>query len=137
MRFVAVVLFAAVSSLPCFAQDSAQYRACSEKAMTQHEMHVCANEEAIRVDAELNDVYRKLVSKAASEPGAVAKVKTAEKAWIAYKDAYVDAMYPANDKQAAYGSIFPMEVDLLIAKLTRQQIGALQELLQQYSDMEQ
>jgi hypothetical protein len=46
-------------------------------------------------------------------------------------------MYPEKDKQAAYGSMFPMEADLLLAKLTRHQIEALQELLQQYSDMEQ
>jgi uncharacterized protein YecT (DUF1311 family) len=96
-------------------------------------MTACASDEAARVDAELNGVYRKLLSKAASQPEAVAKIKAAEKAWIAYRDAYMDAMYPAKDKQAEYGSIYPMEVDLLHAKLTQQQVTALKELLQQYS----
>ena len=41
-------------------------------------------------------------------------------------------MYPAEDKQAEYGSIFPMEVELLGAKLTRQQTAALREILKQY-----
>jgi uncharacterized protein YecT (DUF1311 family) len=50
---------------------------------------------------------------------------------MTYRDAYIDAMYPAKDKQAEYGSMFPMEVDLLAAKLTRQQIGALQDILRQ------
>jgi len=40
-------------------------------------------------------------------------------------------MYPAKDKQAAYGSIFPMEVDLSYAKLTRDQISALRDILKQ------
>jgi len=96
-------------------------------------MNACANEEAVRVDADLNDVYRKLLSKAASRPEALAKIKAAERAWVAYRDAYIDAMYPANDKQAEYGSVYPMEVDLLRAKLTGQQVAALRALLEQYS----
>jgi hypothetical protein len=45
----------------------------------------------------------------------------------------MDAMYPAKNKQAEYGSIYPMEADLLRAKLTQQQVAALKELQQQYS----
>jgi uncharacterized protein YecT (DUF1311 family) len=43
-------------------------------------------------------------------------------------------MYPAKDKQAEYGSVHPMDVNLLLAKLTRQHVAALKELLQQYSN---
>jgi uncharacterized protein YecT (DUF1311 family) len=49
---------------------------------------------------------------------AVAKIKAAERAWITYRDAYMDATYPAKDKQAEYGPIYPMEANLLRAKLT-------------------
>jgi uncharacterized protein YecT (DUF1311 family) len=136
MRFLAVVLFMALNSFPCLAQDSTQYRTCNESAKTQAEMNACANEEAARVDAELNDAYRKLLSKAAGQPESVAKIKVAQRAWIAYRDAYTDAMYPAKDKQAEYGSIYPMEIALLSAKLTQQQVAALRELLQQYSGAE-
>lgn len=131
MRYLAAALL--IASFSAFAQDSAQYRACSEKAKTQTEMNRCASDEAARVDAELNEVYRKLLSHAASQEEAVAKIKTAERAWVAYRDAYIDATYPAKDKQAEYGSIYPMEADLLRAKLTQRQVTALEELLQQYS----
>ena len=103
-----------------------------DKATTQLAMHVCASEEATRVDAELNDTYQKLLAVARKEPGAVEKIRTAERAWITYRDAYEDAVYPAKDKQASYGSIFPMEANLLRAHLTRQQIDALKDLLKQY-----
>jgi len=125
--FVLVLL----GSIMCCAQDSALYRACSNQAVSQHEMHVCASEEAKRVDDELNKVFKLLLSKVRSNPVAAAKVRAEQKAWVAYRDAYIDAMYPAKDKQAAYGSIYPMEVDLLAAKLTRQQIDALQDILRQ------
>ena len=48
----------------------------------------------------------------------------------------MEAMYPAKNKQAEYGSIYPMEADLLRAKLTQRQVTALKELLQQYSGEE-
>ncbi len=131
MRYLAIVFL--VASLSAVAQDSAQYLACNEKAKTQFDMNACARGEAARVDAKLNNVYRELLSKAADEPEAVAKIKAAEKAWIAYRDAYMDAMYPAKDKAAEYGSIYPMDAELLRAKLTQRQVTALQELLEQYN----
>jgi uncharacterized protein YecT (DUF1311 family) len=131
MRYLVIAFL--VSSLPALAQDSAPYRACNEKAKTQTEMNACANAEVSRVDAQLNGVYRKLLSQAASQQEAVEKIKAAEGAWIAYRDAFIDAMYPAKDKQAEYGSMYPMQADLLRAKLTERQVTALKELLQQYS----
>jgi hypothetical protein len=40
-----------------------------------------------------------------------------------------EAMWPADNKQSEYGSIYPMDVDLLWVTLTRQQIATLQGLL--------
>lgn len=133
MRHLAIAIAFLVASVPALAQDSAQYRTCNDKAKTQGEMNACASEEAARVDAELNTVYRNLLSKAASQPGAVAKIKASERAWITFRDAYMDAMYPAKDKQAEYGSVYPMDADLVKARLTRQQVAALEEMLKQYS----
>ena len=131
MKYLLILFL--LASLPGLAQDSAQYRTCNEKAKTQMEMNACASEESARADAELNEVYRKVLAEAGKQEEAVAKIKAAERAWIAYRDAYMDAMYPAKNKQAEYGSIYPMEADLLRAKLTQRQVTALKELLQQYS----
>jgi uncharacterized protein YecT (DUF1311 family) len=116
-----------------FAQDSSQFHTCQEKAKTQMEMNVCASQEAAHADAQLNDIYKKLLSKVSGQPEAIAKIKAAEKAWITYRDAYMEAMYPAKDKQFEYGSIYPMEADLLFAKLTYRQVTALKELIEQHS----
>ncbi len=95
-------------------------------------MNACANEETARVDAELNAIYRKVLSEASTQPEAIAKIKAAERAWITYRDAYMAAMYPAKDKQVEYGSIYPMEADLLRARLTKQHLVDLRQLLQQH-----
>ena len=76
MRYLAIAFL--LASLPALAQHSAQYRACNEKAKAQAEINACTSDEAARVDAQLNDVYRKLLSQAASQQEAVAKIKAAE-----------------------------------------------------------
>ena len=132
-RYLAVVLFLAFS-LSCFAQDSKEYLACNQKAKAQPELNECARQEADRVDAKLNSLYKQLLAKTASDPNDTAKIKGAERAWVAYRDAYIEAMYPAADKQAEYGSEYLMDVALLTAKLTQQHIADLQELLKQYQN---
>jgi uncharacterized protein YecT (DUF1311 family) len=116
-------------SCSLFAQDSPQYNACMEKAKAQPELNQCAGDEAARVDGELNAVYRKVLAASADDAAATAKIKAMQRAWVAYRDAYLEAMYPAKDKRAEYGSIYPMDAALLTAKLTRQQIAALNDLL--------
>lgn len=126
------VILAAIASPTLIAQDSGQLDRCMDKANTQLAMNFCAKEEVLRVEAELKSLQQKLTLAARKEPRAIDKIGAAARAWIAYRDAYLEAMYPAKDKQAAYGSIFPMEFGLLHAKLTRQHIEALKELLKQY-----
>ena len=128
----AVFLFTVLNSFACIAQTSEQYRACNNGARTQSEMNVCASEEAASMDARLNQVYEELLSQTANHQEAIAKIKAAERAWLIYRDAYIDAMYPAKDKQTEYGSVYPMEVDLLRAKLAQLQVDALEEMLRRY-----
>ena len=136
MRYLVLLLSMLLTLLgqtPCFAHDSAEYRACSDKANTQAEMTACAGAEAKRVDAKLNSTYRALLARAASQPEAVAKIKAAERVWVAYRDAYIEATYPAKDKATEYGSMYSLEVALLRAKLTQRQVTALEDMLQRYT----
>jgi len=104
-----------------------------EGAQAQDQMHHCASDEAGRADVQLNSVYKSALATMSRDRVATAKLKAFEQAWIAYRDAYIDAMYPARDKQA-YGTITPMEIDLLAAELTRDQIKTLKSIQQFYKD---
>lgn len=125
-----------VVALQAMAQNSPQYLDCNHGAKTQTELNACASEEAARVGTELQHLYRKLLSEAGSQQGAAGKIEAMERAWLAYRDAYIEAMYPEQDKLAAYGSIYPMEADLLSAKLTAQHTSAIRDLLRQYGENE-
>ena len=130
MRHPAAMLLLLVPSGLVCAQQSPEYQACSDQAKTQTATNACASDEAARADAQLNVVYRALLQKT-SDGTAATKIRAAERAWVTYRDAYIDAMYPADDKQAEYGSVYPMEIAVLRAQLTRVQIAALHDLSQE------
>ena len=134
MRLFVLAAFVILSSVVCPAQESKQLHDCFQKEMSQSGMDRCASEEAARADAELNGVYQRLLSIAEHEPGAPEKIRDCERAWIKYRDAYIEAMYPEEDKQAAYGTVYPMEVDLLLATITRKHAEEIQNLIEQYDE---
>ena len=105
---------------------------CMDKADTQLAMNMCADQEAKRVEAQLESVYRQVLDAARKESGAVPKIEASQKAWLAYRDSYLGAMYPADDKLANYGSKWPADYSMLKAEFTRQQITRLQALLKAY-----
>jgi uncharacterized protein YecT (DUF1311 family) len=134
-RIVIGILCPIIGCLGSPEQGSEAYRRCVDKATTQAAMQACANEEAARADGELNRIYQKLLTAARGRSLAISKIKLAQEKWVAYRDAYIEAMYPEQNKQAAYGSRFPMDVDLLRLQMTLQQIEALNDLLRQYLDL--
>jgi uncharacterized protein YecT (DUF1311 family) len=136
MKFRALVPFALIwfflTVLPAVAQVSAQYRACNLNAKTQLAMDTCAGNEVALRTKQMGYIYNELVSRAARQPGAVAKIRASEKAWTAYTDAYIEALYPATDKRLSYGSVYPMEVALARSELIQHHIADLKALLAQY-----
>lgn len=106
---------------------------CYKSASTQAALNGCASSEAGRARVQLDQVYQKLLQRAAQTPGAVSKIKVAEAAWLAYRVAYIDAAFPLKNKALEYGSIYPMEVDEIFTRLTDQHIIALKALLDSYT----
>jgi uncharacterized protein YecT (DUF1311 family) len=98
-------------------------------AQTQHELHVQADSAYRRADSTLNAVYAGVVSRYQNDSLALRKLRVAERAWLAYRDAQVEATFPAIDKQAEYGSVYPMCVLILLRDLTESRIAELRKAL--------
>jgi uncharacterized protein YecT (DUF1311 family) len=109
------------------AQQSPELKTCMSTAQNQHAMHVCAGQELQRADNELLDVYEKMVSNIADKDLAKAKIEALHTAWHNYCLARLDALYPAANKQAEYGIIYPMNADLLLADWTRTEAAILRK----------
>ena len=92
-------------------------------AQSQADMNSAACRKYARADDDLNRVYRQILREYAEDAGFIEKLKEAQRAWLAYRDAHVDSVFPGEDKRATYGSVFPMchcgEMERLTAERTR------------------
>ncbi len=132
MRSVAIVIILVILGCRSYGQNSAEYKECVNKSQTQFELNKCASDEAAQADSELNAAYKVFLAKIAGDSLAIAKVRDAERAWLSYRDAYIEAVYPAQEKQLAYGTEYPMDVNLLRTKLTREHLAAIAYLVTEY-----
>jgi uncharacterized protein YecT (DUF1311 family) len=100
----------------------AQSPACATAA-TQTDMNACAAREYQKHDAEMNEIYGKLLAKL-TDPHQQALLKEAERAWIAYRDKQCAFQTSGSED----GSIHPLIVatcldektDVHSAELNRQ-----------------
>ena len=49
-------------------------------------------------------------------------LRTAQSAWVRYRDAYIDATFPLENKQQEYGTMYSMRVSGIRADMAREQI---------------
>jgi len=97
--------------------------------MAQSEMNRCADLDARTADADLNHVYRELLAKLKGDDNATKKLRTAQRAWLAFRDAHLQELYPAEDKQAQYGSMFPMCYSQVASAMTKERTAQLRKML--------
>jgi uncharacterized protein YecT (DUF1311 family) len=98
----------------------AQAKSCSQIATTQMDLDECAAKELKQAEARLAALLKKLGIDANSPE---------EKAWEAYRDAQLKAIYPpVADERAEYGSVYPMCLVTLKRKLTESHIRDLKML---------
>jgi uncharacterized protein YecT (DUF1311 family) len=91
--------------------------------MTQMEMNQCAIKEYQDADSELNRVYKEVMAKL--RPEMQAKLKTAQKAWLQYRDANCDcASFDYSE-----GSIYPVMYYGCLKNMTVARTKEIQDLL--------
>jgi uncharacterized protein YecT (DUF1311 family) len=94
---------------------------------TQSEMNAEACGKYKKADAELNRVYQKIMRDYAGDKNFIQKMKIAQRAWIAFRDAHLDSLYPESDSQYHYGSVNPMCRCMELESLTQYRINLLRE----------
>jgi uncharacterized protein YecT (DUF1311 family) len=77
-------------------------------AQTQGELDEQACGQFHKADVALNETYSKVLKEYANDQQFIAKLKAAQKAWLAFRDAELEALYPKDNKQAEYGTVYPM-----------------------------
>jgi uncharacterized protein YecT (DUF1311 family) len=109
--------------------SGADQRECMETATTQRELNQCATSHLQAADDELNRVYQAILSKYKDDREFLEKLRHAQRAWLTFRDAELEARFPLGDKQYHYGSVYPMCANLFLAQRTRERIKHLREWL--------
>ena len=74
-------------------------------AQTQSDRNQDACAQYKNADQSLNATYAKVREDYAKDPQFLVKLKPTQRAWIAFRDAHLEARFPTADKQAQYGSV--------------------------------
>lgn len=90
------------------------------RAQTQADMNQDACAQYKKTDQALNATYAKVLKDYAKDPLFLTKLKQAQRAWIAFRDAHLVARFPKADKQAEYGSSYPTCRCAVLTGLTEQ-----------------
>jgi uncharacterized protein YecT (DUF1311 family) len=90
-------------------------------AMTQSAMNICADQDYRAADAKLNAAYSRLIA-AQDDAGFKAKLRTAQRAWISFRD--TECTYETADNEG--GSIHPLVYAVCLTRLTKERTKALE-----------
>ena len=98
-------------------------------AQTQADLNDDACATYQKADKKLNAVYQQVLKQHQDDANFTTRLRKAQRAWLAFRDAEMEAIYPAANKQAEYGSIYPMCNCLEQTALINQRIEQLSDWL--------
>jgi uncharacterized protein YecT (DUF1311 family) len=92
---------------------------------TQLDLNTAAGQSFLAADKELNERWKQVLAANAADPKFIARLKTAQKAWLAFRDAQVAALYGDD-----FFSARPMCEAGVKEQLTRERSAYLKSLLE-------
>lgn len=126
---ILVTLLLCAASLDAVAGENVK---CND-AGTQREMEACARDDFNEADKELNRIYQALLKKQAHDTLFVSKLRAAQRAWLAFLNADLDAQFACREgesRSACWGSQYAMAYMKRKAELTRERTKHLQRFLE-------
>jgi len=126
LRFGLLLLsvFLFVNSRPSSASLSS-----SPSPQNQFELTEKACADYKKADTEMNSIYRRILAENQNDRLFVQKMRAAQRAWVAFRDAHLESLFPATDKRAAYGSVQPMCHCMELEKITAERAKVLKQWL--------
>src|SRR5262245_66304509 len=77
----------------------------SDQTQLEMNQEACGNYK--KSDLEMNRIYQKILRDYSGDKNFVQKMKVAQRAWVTFRDAHLDSIYP-DPSPGAYGSVNPM-----------------------------
>ncbi|WP_304898417.1 lysozyme inhibitor LprI family protein [Methylicorpusculum sp.] len=116
--------------LPAYsAMSSDAVQSCNDGAQTQLDINHCGSLDFQSADKELNAVYKAVLEQHKTNIKFLEKLKAAQRAWLKWRDAEMEAVYPEKDAPSYYGSSFPACRNTQLSNLTQERTKQLQKWL--------
>jgi uncharacterized protein YecT (DUF1311 family) len=81
-----------------------------------------------QADENLNNVYEQILNKHKDDSVFIAKITNAQSAWLAFRNAEIEAIFPSQDKKV-YGSLYPLAYAQEKTRLTLERAKQLNQWL--------
>jgi uncharacterized protein YecT (DUF1311 family) len=81
-------------------------------------------------DSELNKVFQQILREYKGDIQFIRKLKASQRAWLAYRDAQLLALFPKPDALREYGSAFRMCSCLTLDELTNERVKILRRWIE-------
>jgi uncharacterized protein YecT (DUF1311 family) len=99
------------------------------RAQTQAEMNQEASLDFKQQDAELNKVYKEILTVYKEDTLFIKTLKTAQRAWVLFRDAHVNSLFPDKDG-ADFGTSGRMCYSQALAEITKKRVAELKVWLE-------
>jgi uncharacterized protein YecT (DUF1311 family) len=96
---------------------------------TQLGLDKCADKSARAAQARLDSLLKQIRANNAGDEEFLAALEKSQKAWEQYRDAQMELRFPKKNKQAEYGTVFPMCASIDGESLTEERISELHRWL--------
>jgi uncharacterized protein YecT (DUF1311 family) len=87
-------------------------------AQTQLEMNERARREFEDADGRLNRLYKQILGEYRQDAAFARQLRVAQRAWVAFRDAHVKAIFPKPNPSAKYGTVYPLCRFQILTELT-------------------
>ena len=94
-------------------------------AQTQSDLTEKAGRDCTKSEQKMKAVLKKIALLYKDQKLFLEKLRISQKCWLKFRKAQLDALYPAKDKQAAYGSSYPTAYAHAMEALNKQRIVQL------------
>ncbi len=132
------IFFATVVLYLFFNSHVAANDSCMDRAKTQLDLTECAANEFKKTDGELNRLYQSILADYAENKLFLEKLKTSQRAWIKFRDAEMDVLFPINPEDESkfnvYGKIYSMCYYSYMSEMTRERIYQLKKRFEKKDD---
>ncbi|MFD4837468.1 lysozyme inhibitor LprI family protein [Achromobacter sp. NPDC058515] len=118
------IAIAAAAALFMASGAQAQVLKC-DKASTQTDMNLCADQAYRKSDADLNAAYKDLMTRLKDDKNGATQLQAAQKAWLFFRDA--ECAFSSGGTTG--GSAYPMVLSMCLDKLTQARTKELRAYL--------